>query len=164
MEELSQQMFPLRTSGPVEAETMRKLTPTFLIRGDKFSPRKVLLPPGYCFERSNEPGEIGVSGRFKNIPIPFGAAQLSFSGKENNWFEEQLGLFETILSSLRAAGGDDIRLLITIEYEGQCNWEISAAGVAQLAKLNVPLLLTCYELEPAAGGIASHTGELKSQT
>ncbi len=47
--------------------------------GDQFSPMAVEEETKIHFDRKNEPGETGKTGRYKGVPIPFGSGEIDFS-------------------------------------------------------------------------------------
>ncbi len=108
--------------------------------GENFMPSSA----GFNFTSSNDSGEIGISGRYINIPKPYGQAIIA--GTDKNLIE----LCEIALelkNELFSVGATEIELNINRGYESQCNEELSIDELAVIAKLECHLSYSAYQIE-----------------
>lgn len=99
---------------------------------------------------AHEAGAIGYAGIYRGKPIPYGSASIEVSDKaEQNWanFDALLSLLESCIDSLREAGADDITLLCSLFYDGQCNFGFSKEQLRRIAALKVDLPISCYSTD-----------------
>ena len=115
------------------------------MQGEKFSPKIVENELGIKFSEKNEPGEIGVLGRYKGKKYELGGAIL----KSPEGIDESLNWILNVLCKhknyLLKCGVEDINLTLNIEYENQCNFELTKKHLSQLTSLNIGLAITCYK-------------------
>jgi hypothetical protein len=126
-----------------------------LIQGKEFSPARAELALGLDFgPDKSEPGNLGVRGRFKGTPIPYGSARWEFSweNETGELLPDSLRLFRIpdLSRRLSELGADAITLYVHVGYAGQCNLELSPALLKALADLGVALAISCYELDDDA--------------
>jgi hypothetical protein len=108
-----------------------------LVTGDEFSPSKAEALLNLDFgSTKNEPGDLGVKGKYKDRPKPYGSATINYS-----WLDCSAGLemgipdllppnldlflIPNFIGTLRNCGGTDITLYINVGYDSQCNMELS---------------------------------------
>jgi hypothetical protein len=124
---------------------MVTIQPICLFQGAQFSPRKVNLPDGVQFDKVNEPGDLGTTGRYKGKPTPFGSASLRFPSDQGTQLREVLLTIERIVASARLAGAAEIELYLGVDYVSQCNFELCPEDLEILGRLKIPLLISCAE-------------------
>lgn len=120
----------------------------FFASGPQFSPGVVERRTGVRFSRKNECGEMGMTGRYRGQPIPYGSGD--FQGPEagldpqvpdEHFFES----VEALARECSAAGATSMRLHLDVEYVDQCNLEWSSAFVSALGRARVAVTISCYE-------------------
>jgi hypothetical protein len=120
-------------------------------QGTAFSPGDAERALGVHFSRKEEPGEIGTSGKFAGRSIPYGSGIIEYEANESDdelipahgWI---LGN-PTLVSELGSRGATEINLYIDVEYEAQCNFELSTELLASLSKLGVTVGFSCFRRE-----------------
>lgn len=110
------------------------------IQGKAFSPKLASRHLGISMKNATEPGQLMQSGRYKGRPCPDGRA--IFDGGDGN-LDKLIERLPILSGKLRADGAEDLVLFVFIEYEEQCNWELSVEQIEQLAQAKVPLAVTC---------------------
>ena len=115
------------------------------LSGTQFSPREAEKLLGISFVTKNEPNEIGTTGAYKGKAIPYGSCKIETSpqmkGRDELWIA---GMLDKYINQLRAAGVEDVMFTMVVEHDGQCNFELSADFLAKMAKLQIPLGISCY--------------------
>ncbi|MGD9729935.1 MAG: hypothetical protein AB7G68_20895 [Nitrospiraceae bacterium] len=134
-----------------------------ILHGERFSPRLAEQLTGIEFVSKDEPGEIGGWGRYKGKRIDYGSARIkppetaqSSKAYDERWMVE---LLEAHIDQFRACGATNIVMYLAVEWEAQCNFEFDAGFLARLAKLNIPLAISCYEIEKPNGASDESTVE-----
>jgi hypothetical protein len=125
---------------------MYTLTALCNIWGERFSPLAAESSTGLVFSQRNEPFEVGKGGRYANKPIPYGAATVDASsptGTSSN-LDSLLEIIEPQISSLRLLGAEEIVLHCDVFHNGQCNFEFSKSQLDRIARLKLPLTISCY--------------------
>jgi hypothetical protein len=112
-----------------------------ILVGKDFSPSSFEDATGYRFVDKNEKGEIAKTGRYKNCPIPYGSATIRDEQNQEN----VLGFLEKSKNKLLNMGVESINLQLNVAYETQCNFELNADLLMCIAKLSIPLSVSCYE-------------------
>ena len=115
------------------------------VYGETFRPSKV----SFLFSQAIDVGALGIRGKFKGIPTPFGhavihAPKTSASGRSISAVCE-IGL--SLMPELKAAGADEFVLWVLREYEAQCNEELRPEEIALIAKLGCTLCYSAYQVE-----------------
>lgn len=116
------------------------IEPECRLWGQSFSPKLIKDIPEIKFITENEPGDIGVSGRYKNLPIPYGACYLStpFEISQDNKINWMAQFIESHIFTFRKAGATEITFWIN--WHGvQGNMELSVNQLTKIASLNIPL-------------------------
>jgi len=119
-----------------------------ILSGKTFSPKKAEKLFNISLNDKNEPGDIGKTGRYKGRKIPFGSCVFE-EGSDNNLDEQEkiLVQLESCLSELHNINVEDIILHLDVEYEGQCNFELSGKFLTKASLLKIPLTISCYSVE-----------------
>ena len=126
---------------------MVEISPSLDLWGELFSPREATSATGLVLCDANEPGELGTVGRYRGIPVPYGAASLEppatvAAADRLGWL---LAAATPHVDTLRGQGAELWRLHLDVRYQAQCNLEFSPEEVAAVAALRVPLTVTCWE-------------------
>ena len=130
---------------------MIKLNITFRAYGVGFSPAVVARQTGVPFSRSNEPGSIGVIGRYRDQSVPYGSAELVCPEVcadliiPDAWFFPAL---KRITPACLAAGATEVVLHVDVAFTDQCNLEMSSGFASSIADLGITLTMTCYDDSP----------------
>jgi len=124
---------------------MTKVYPICIARGKNFLPSTVSLPGSLHFKNRNDPGEIGLKGRYVGKPSPDGSCHIALVENDPQPTERWLADLESLVPRLRLANAEDISLFVVLEYDDQCNWEMSSNVVGRLALLNIPILLSAAQ-------------------
>lgn len=142
---------------------MLRMSAWCILNGETFSPRLAEECTGIQFVRKEEPGDIGVWGQNKDKGNDLGSARIEApkheeysSAYDERWMVE---LLETHIDQFRACGATSIVMYLDVEWEAQCNFEFDAGFLARLAKLNIPLAISCYEIEKPNGASDESTVE-----
>jgi hypothetical protein len=120
--------------------------------GKAFFPSKIEEKIGICFDRKNDPGELGKIGRYRGTSIPFGSAAIKFSenGDSNDLISKDAPILDTLeryRTVFREAGVTDITLHVNIFYKKQCNIEQSHELLKRLSMLEVNLAISCQQVD-----------------
>jgi len=116
--------------------------------GEAFSPSTAEKQTGIVFDAKNEPGEIARSGRYRNQPTPHGSATIKFEDDLSSCdplTTQSLNVLAESIPAFREAGATTIVIHCDVAYRDQCNLEMSPGFLAAIARLGVPLTLTCYQ-------------------
>lgn len=115
--------------------------------GDSFSPSKARDLTGLQFTQIHEVGEIGIKGRFKGRPYPFGHAviEVPVKGEDNAPLILALESIAPHISELRTLGMTYGKCLITYGYDSQCNISFSPEVISALAKTGLELDISCHQ-------------------
>lgn len=117
-------------------------------QGDDFSPHSAEEATGIRFSEKSEPGELGTFGKYKDAPLPYGAAQLELlpSSTEEMLDTDAPPFQDTaFVRKLQSCGASEITLYIEITYRSQCNFELSPRLLHALADLGVAVGFSCFE-------------------
>lgn len=114
------------------------------IQGRDFDPIKVEQIINFKFNNTINPGEIGLRGRYKGIPTPYGSATIVMPN-DNEKLLSLLQYLQSIISHIRSHGADDIVLYGVYAYKGQCNCELGIEEIRLLAELKIPFIFSVYE-------------------
>jgi hypothetical protein len=126
---------------------MVELLPILTLWGERFSPRRAEEVTGLTLARAVEPGEIGVRGQFKGLPLPYGAAFLEVPAdiecaRRLAWLVERA---ERYLAVLRESGATLCQLHLDVRYWDQCNLEFDPEELTRIAALGVLFTITCWD-------------------
>ena len=148
---------------------MVEFLPYLDLWGERFSPTEAEGVTGLALVRKNEPGEIGLRGKYHGRPIPYGSGSLE--PPESVPPADRLGwLLERAAphaEAFRRLGAELWRLHIGVRYWDQCNMEFSPAEMATIAALRVPFTISCWDCSPdqdedAEPGAAADTGRMSA--
>jgi len=116
--------------------------------GDKFSPNKAEKITGLVFTKKIELGDIGIRGRYKGIPMPYGSGTLD-APQEIDMHERILWLTKELtgkIEALQKLGADEPHIYIGYFYKDQCNLTLSKTEIAAIAALNLEFCFSCYDI------------------
>ena len=115
--------------------------------GTTFSPSEAKRRTELPLVRTNEPGETGERGRYKNKPTPFGGASLDAPDETPD--EAKLAhLLDSVLphaGTLRQLGVEEMVVYVGYFWRDQCNLSFQPEDLSRLAALGVPFWISCYE-------------------
>ena len=114
---------------------------TCILTGKDFSPASAEKLTGYRFLEKNERGEIAKAGRYKGLPFPYGSCIIRDVSNQ----EAILDILEKYQTKLLGNGVESIVLQLNVAYESQCNFELNENFLARIARLSVPLSISCFE-------------------
>ncbi len=107
--------------------------------GESFSPSKLKSIPNIALADSNEPGEIGKSGRYKGEPRPYGACRILVPDYiESNQVVWLANLIIKNKVAFKNAGATEIILHI-IWFGKQGSMEFTIEELNRIAAAKVPL-------------------------
>ena len=126
---------------------IEKISVTINFSGEFFSPSRAERETGLTLYKKKEVGDIGVSGKYKGIPIPYGSGNLEPPAtlKDNEKILWLANTLETTLSKFIACGADEPHLYVGYFYKDQCNLTLSKKELAAIAKLGIDFCFSCYE-------------------
>jgi hypothetical protein len=119
------------------------------LSGDQFYPSQLIgqIPSDIQMDLVNDPGQIGTTGRYHGIPIPYGHCRILTPDNVNSpdRIEWMADFILKHLDTFRAAGTSDI--VLHLDWTGiQGNMEFSAEQLKKIAALNIPLTIA-YRFE-----------------
>jgi hypothetical protein len=126
---------------------MVELRPILTLWGEQFSPRRAEEATGLTLVHTKEPGEIGERGRYKGLPLPYGAAFVKVPPdveppRRLSWLLE---CAERHLAVLQKLGATLCKLHIDVRYWDQCNLEFAPHELVRIAALGVLFTITCWD-------------------
>lgn len=127
---------------------IKKIDACINIQGNKFSPAKAQEMTGLIFSKTNEPGDIGKTGKYKNKPLPYGFAVVEPSVKIDD-HKKIKWLADTIkdkVKILKSCGAEDLYFYIGYFYENQCNLALSNEELKSLAETGLDYWFSCYDI------------------
>jgi len=117
---------------------------SFVASGSNFRPSTLRAP----FSQSEEPGAIGISGRYRGMPVPEGSASLRVPETEQDGIRYLCHLVLPLMPSLRCAGATDFFVHITYSYKQQCSLGFDSQEMQMLAELGCEVSIDCVEEDP----------------
>jgi hypothetical protein len=126
---------------------MVDLRPSLTLWGERFSPRRAEEAIGLPLARAKEPGEMGLRGRCKGLPLPYGAAFVKVppnveSAGRLPWLIEWA---ERHLPAPGASVATLCKLHLDVLYWDQCNLEFDPQQLARIAILGLLFTITCWD-------------------
>ncbi len=125
-----------------------KISISILLQGEIFSPKEAEKSTGLHLSKKHEVGDIGKEGKYKNKPLPYGSAILE--APENipmdekfSWLMQSL---EDTLEKLYKCGAGETRIYAGYFYKNQCNLTFTKEELNAIARLNIDLWLSCYDM------------------
>jgi hypothetical protein len=115
------------------------------VYGESFKPSAV----DFHFSEAIDVGTLGVKGKFKNIPMPFGHATIHAS-ESNASGRSILAVCEiglSLMDTLKTAGTNEFVLWVLRDYESQCNEEFRPEEISLMAKVGCTLCYSAYQGE-----------------
>lgn len=125
---------------------MIEFSPYLKMSGEDFSPSRFEKSTGMIFSEKIERGDIGVRGRWKDKPIPYGMGVLEVpntvpKGERFSWL---LGA-AVPHSEQFSSQGAEIILHLCVAYKNQCNMEFTPEEILKIGKLGANFTISCYE-------------------
>lgn len=115
-----------------------KISCQVIIRGEKFTPIILSLPQKISFVEKYENGDVINSGRYEGTLSTEG--MLSFSGE----IDEVLQFIKLNILTHFTRELVEFNLCILVNYEGECNFELTHQQLNEITSLKIPLAITCY--------------------
>jgi hypothetical protein len=116
--------------------------------GDKFSPNKAEEVTGLVLSNKIEFGDIGLRGKYKGKPVPYGSGTLKAS-QEINMHDRILWLTNALsdkVDALIKLGSDEPHIYIGYYYKDQCNLTLTKREIAAIAELDLEFCFSCYDV------------------
>jgi hypothetical protein len=129
---------------------MRQIECFCTIRGESFSPKKAAKLTGWVFAEQDEPGPLSDEDSRRGLPIPPGWANYDFgllNDCSDPCFIRWLENVKNNIPMLVYAGAEKIVLEFLVAYKGQCNLEAEPDFFAAIARLGLPVTMSCWEDE-----------------
>lgn len=121
---------------------------TLRASGETFSPTAAEARSGIQFSAKGEPGETATTGRYRGQPRPYGWAELrSPSDVDGGPGAPFLQAASALVAASTAFGASECTLHIDVAFREQCNFEMSCAAIVGLAKLGLPVTVSCFQDE-----------------
>lgn len=119
------------------------------IIGENFSPSNLEKKIKYIFNDKNEVGDIGSKGRYKDKPIPYGSVDVYppdefLSENEITQLEWIIEFLEKNKEQISKSKIDDVRIMVSIFYETQCNLSFDSDLLKRISELKLDLNISCY--------------------
>lgn len=111
--------------------------------GENFDPYKLQQELNITLYNKRKKGDIGVTGRFKDIPFDCGSADFNFSNLFDFEIDSLLDCVEKI--STEKYQIENIILHIDYYYDYQCNLEFNQEILSRFAKLNINLSISAIK-------------------
>lgn len=93
----------------------------------------------------HEKGEIGKTGKYTNIPYDYNSVIFTDYSKDLNTFLELINTNIAITASIQLARHKELYLFM--EFDTQCNFEISPTELQLINSLGVTLSISCEKEE-----------------
>jgi len=125
---------------------IEKICVTINFSGESFSPSRAERETGLTLSDKKEVGDIGVIGKYKELPVPFGCGRLEPPAtlQDNEkvlWLAKTL---ETTLSKFIACGANEPYIDVGYFYKDQCNLTLTKQELLALAQLGIDFCFSCY--------------------
>lgn len=116
--------------------------------GEKFSPACAEECTGFAFDDKNEVGDLGLTGRYKGQPTPFGAARLKPPPdvQDSDKIMWLATLLKDKIEQMAACGLEEAHFYVGYFYENQCNCTLTAQETKAIAEVGIPLCFSCYDV------------------
>jgi len=125
---------------------MTSITFTMRLQGVAFSPAEAETRSGLAFTMRVEPGTIVSSGRYSGSALPYGWAELRCDADAHGHPGEKFFFEASILAGVGASCGATQRVLhIEVAYQDQCNFEWSCESLSAVARLGLPVTVSCFQ-------------------
>lgn len=119
------------------------------LQGKNFDPFQAEKKLGLNFSNKVKKGDLGIKGRFKGQPYPFGFCYLKPDIDSNDENDKLKILLEMIEKSDIKIGNykiEEIHIRMDINYDSQCNLEFDPIVLEEFGKNKIPLLISCYKV------------------
>lgn len=107
--------------------------------GSEFKPEIISIPKGIVVSRLLTKGSVIDFGRFKNQISEEGLLMI------DGTIDDVLA-FLTNISGVILETKCEVSVTILVQYSLQCNFELSADQLDAIARLKIPIGITCYTL------------------
>lgn len=118
------------------------------ISGAAFSPARARELTGLRLPNGSEPGAPSKKPARPRREAGYARLNLEAEGIDPGDAEVEealLSLVEEYASLLREAGAEEFQMWLYVDYQGQCNMEFSPEYLGRLARMGMPLLISCYQ-------------------
>jgi hypothetical protein len=114
---------------------------SFVAGGEAFRPSTIDAP----FSKAEDPGAIGMHGRYRGIPVPGGSATISVPESEKDGIRYLHALAFPLMPVLRSAGATDFFIHITYDYADQCALGFDSEELQMLAEFGCTVSIDCWK-------------------
>ena len=111
-----------------------------ILSGREFFVSRMKWSDNVLVETPNDPGEVGVSGRYLHKSTPTGSCIISI--KEESSLESLVDYVGKLLPALRETGVQEIEFYVSIIYSDQGNWELNPNIIGKLSNCGAHLLVS----------------------
>lgn len=117
---------------------------SFHIYGEAFRPSRV----PFQFTKQHDPGIIGIIGRYRGQPVPYGCASYEVPSSVPNIdrIKHVVETFEPLLGEIRAAGATDWHIDICRYYNAQCNEGYTLEEMQLISRLQCGFTYSAYSV------------------
>jgi hypothetical protein len=125
---------------------IKEISAAITLQGQMFSPKSLEKKTNLVLTQKNEPGEMGRLGKYKNKPLPYGAANIEPPNTIGD-HEKITWLATTFLEhkeSIEQSGIEDLHFYIGYFYENQCNLALTASELKLIAETGLDYWFSCY--------------------
>jgi hypothetical protein len=127
---------------------MRQIECFCTVYGEQFSPSEAEKLTGWAFAEHEEPGSASEDDYDGGLPVTHGWGNYDFGELNDcsdpsfmNWLEN----VKKTIPVLQRAGAERIVLEFLVAYKGQCNLEAQPDFFAAVARLGLPVTMSCWE-------------------
>ena len=125
-----------------------KIEASIQVFGDQFRPSLIDDSIKSYFYRYKDNGSLGESGRYKNLPLPYGRASIEApEGMRNgNIITWLLEFISQNVQTLKDHGADEFYFYISFHYKGELDWEFSKHELELMSNAGITLRISVYEI------------------
>jgi hypothetical protein len=126
---------------------MVTMTITLRVQGAQFSPDAVERDARVVFSQKVERGTLATRGRYAGQATPYGSAELVDADPTttiNGGASAFLDSVERVVA-LEGASHESAELHILVAFVDQCNFELAPEFVQRVARMKLPITISCFE-------------------
>ena len=129
-----------------ESNEYDHITVYYSLWGEEFYPSMLDISGDVEVVDANDPGDIGIIGKYKNKPIPYGSCQVKCTMKSQNNIIYMAKHLKKHLSAFKKANASDI--VYWIIWRGiQGNMEFNVLELAALADMGIPVAMNYIQMD-----------------